>query len=141
MFDKSEILARLQNGDTVDDIAAEMTNALNAAHKDYVEEAKRAEEVRIREERKAQEAARKYEAKREAMYMMIEGMCDYLSADSGNEDLIHELQNTDFDKLMEGFDSIVDFTKSLANVRTLEFKVPNKTIDKAINWNLFSKLF
>ena len=137
MFDKSEILARLQNGDTVDDIAAEMTNALNAAHKDYIEEAKRMEEVRIREERKIQEAARKEEAKREAMYMMIEGMCDYLSADSGNEDLIHELQNTDFDKLIEGFDSIIDLTKSLANVRTLEFKVP----DKAINWNLFSKLF
>jgi hypothetical protein len=137
MFDKSEILARLQNGDTVDDIAAEMTSALNAAHKDYIEEAKRMEEVRIREERKMQEAARKEEAKREAMYMMIEGMCDYLSADSGNEDLIHELQNTDFDKLMEGFDSIVDMAKSLANVRTLEFKVP----DKSINWNLFSKLF
>lgn len=133
MFDKAEILARLQDGDTVDAIAAEMTDALNAAHKDYIEEAKRQEEIEL----KKKEEARKYEAKRQAMYMMIEGMCDYLSADGGNEDLIHELQNTDLDKLMEGFDGIIDMAKSLANVRTLEFKVP----DKSINWNLFSKLF
>ena len=31
MFTKADILARLQNGDTVDDIAAEMAAALNEA--------------------------------------------------------------------------------------------------------------
>ena len=35
MFDEKDLLARLQNGETMDDIAKELTAALNAANKEY----------------------------------------------------------------------------------------------------------
>ena len=37
MFTSEDILARLQNGDSVDEIATEMANALNAAKTSYDE--------------------------------------------------------------------------------------------------------
>lgn len=137
MFDKAEILARLQDGDTVDAIAAEMTEALNAAHKDFVDEAKRQEEMRAKEELKKKEEARKYEAKRQAILMMVDALIDYVIADGGDAELIRELRETNVDSMMDAIDELIEVCKSLANVRTLEFKVP----DKAVNWNLFSKLF
>ena len=48
MFDVNEILARLQDGDSVEDVAAEMSKALNAAEQKFQEEkekAKKAAEV------------------------------------------------------------------------------------------------
>ena len=35
MFNEKDLLARLQNGETMDDIAKELTAALNAANKEY----------------------------------------------------------------------------------------------------------
>ena len=45
MFDVNEILARLQDGDSVEDVAAEMTKALNAAEQKFQEEKEKAEKA------------------------------------------------------------------------------------------------
>lgn len=129
MFNKAEILARLQNGDTVDAIAAEMTEALNAAHNDYIEK-------RAKEEQQKKELARKEEAKRQAVKMMVDAMIDYIVADGGNEDLVRELRKVDIDYVMNSIDELMELSKSLLKLRTLEFKVPEKSID----WSLLSKL-
>ena len=136
MFNKAEILARLQDGDTVDAIAAEMTEALNAAHNDYIEETKRMEEKRAKEEQQKKELARKEEAKRQAIAMMVDAMIDYIVADGGDEDLVRELRKVDIDYVMNSIDELMELSKSLLKLRTLEFKVPEKSID----WSLLSKL-
>ena len=60
MFDEKDLLARLQNGETMDDIAKELTAALNAANKEYEiqkEKQKREEEEMWR--KKEQEVQKK----------------------------------------------------------------------------------
>ena len=136
MFNKAEILARLQNGDTVDAIAAEMTEALNAAHNDYIEETKRMEEERAKEEQQKKEEDRKAGAKRQAVKMMIDALIDYIMADGGDEDLVRELRIVDMDYAMNCIDETMELCKGLDKLRNLEFKVP----EKSINWSLLSKL-
>ena len=136
MFNKAEILARLQNGDTVDAIAAEMTEALNAAHNDYIEETKRMEEKRAKEEQQKKEEDRKAGAKRQAIAMMVDALIDYIVADGGDEDLVRELRKVDIDYVMDSIDELMELSKSLLKLRNLEFKVPEKSID----WSLLSKL-
>ena len=136
MFNKAEILARLQNGDTVDAIAAEMTEALNAAHNDYIEETKRMEEERAKEEQQKKEEDRKAGAKRQAIAMMVDALIDYIVADGGDEDLVRELRKVDIDYVMDSIDELMELSKSLSKLRSLEFKVPEKSID----WSLLSKL-
>lgn len=109
MFDKSEILARLQNGDSMDEIAKEMSDALNAASAEY-EEAKLADA----------EATRVMDAKRVAVDMILDGLCDYLVA-VGDEELLEELKDIDTDEVIEALDSIVEFTKSIGALKGLEF--------------------
>ena len=109
MFDKSEILARLQNGDSMDEIAKEMSDALNAAHADY-ESAKQADA----------EATRVMNAKRVAVDGMLDCLCDYLVA-AGEEELIEELKDIDTDEVVEALDSVVALTKSLEALKGLEF--------------------
>lgn len=53
MFDVNEILARLQKGETIENVAAEMTKALNAAETQYNEEIKAAEAAKVQEEKEA----------------------------------------------------------------------------------------
>ena len=68
-FTKQDILARLQNGDTVDDIAAEMTAALNEA-----EAEKKALDAKEKKE------TRVLAAKRAAVNDMLDALSDYLVA-------------------------------------------------------------
>ena len=109
MFDKSEILARLQNGDSMDEIAKEMSDALNAASAEY-EEAKQADA----------EATRVMNAKRVAVDGMLDCLCDYLVA-VGDEELLEDLKDIDTDEVVEALDSVIAFTKSLGALKGLEF--------------------
>ena len=113
MFDKSEILARLQNGDTMDEIAKEMSEALNAAQQQYQEETIKANAEKL-------EAQRILDAKRVAVDMMLDGLCDYLVA-AGEETLLKEVEDVDTDEVVEALDSIVVFTKSMEALKGLEF--------------------
>ena len=109
MFTKEDILARLQNGETVDAIANEMSDALNAAHADY-ESAKQANA----------EANRVKEAKRAAVNDMLDAACDYLIA-SGESDFLEDLREVDTDKVMELLDGTIEMTKSLEKLKALQF--------------------
>ena len=51
MFDVNEILARLQDGDSVEDVAAEMTKALNAAEQKFQEAKEQAEQAKVQEQK------------------------------------------------------------------------------------------
>ena len=108
-FTKSDILARLQNGETADAIADEMATALNEAQKAYSEE--KAETTRV------------YNAKREAALGIIDALCDYMVA-AGEEELLDELQEIDEDKIIEMLDGSIKLAKSLEALKNLEFNIP-----------------
>ena len=119
MFDKADILAKLQNGATAETIADEFVSALNAAEKELKElEAKEAAE-------KAEED-RIHAAKREAVCEIIDGFCDFVIA-SGDEEMLAELQNVDPDKMVQMFDEMFELTRSMARLKNLEF--PKAEID------------
>ena len=116
MFDKTDILKRLQNGETAEDIAKEMSDALNDAMSEQKAlEAKRAEEDRI------------YAAKREAVCSIIDGFGDFLIA-GGDEDLIAEMQNVDPDKMVRMFDDMIEFASGLERLAQLQFPKAEKRV-------------
>ena len=110
MFTKADILARLQNGDTVDDIAAEMAAMLNEAEaeKKVLDAAKEKEETRV------------LEAKRAAVNDMLDAVCDYLVA-AGEDDFIEDLKEIDTDKVIEMLDGSIEMAKSLEKLKELQF--------------------
>ena len=113
MFTKADILARLQNGDTVDDIAAEMAAALNEA-----EAEKKALDAELAAKEK--EETRVLEAKRAAVDNMFDAVADYLVA-AGEGDLVGELREIDTDKVIEMLDGSIEMAKSLEKLKGLEF--------------------
>lgn len=129
-FTKTEILARLQNGDTVDEIAAEMANALNEAEAekkalDAELAAKEAEETRV------------LNAKRVAVDDMLDAVCDYFVA-AGYGEFTKEIAEIDTDKVIKLLDSTLQMTKTLDKLNHLEFPlftkptVEVKDADKAL---------
>ena len=113
MFTKEDILARLQNGETTDAIAAEMAAALNEAEAE--KKALDAEKVA-----KEKEEARALDAKRVAVDNMLDAVCDYLVA-SGEGDLITDIKDIETDKIIELFDDSIKMAKSLEKLKDLQF--------------------
>ena len=112
-FTKEDILARLQNGETADDIALEMATALNEATAE--KETLDAEKVA-----KEKEETRVLEAKRTAVNDMLDAVCDYLIA-AGEGDFIEDLKEIDTDKVIEMLDGSIKMAKSLEKLKELEF--------------------
>ena len=125
MFTKADILARLQNGDTVDDIAAEMAAALNEA-----EAEKKALDAELAAKEK--EETRVLEAKRAAIDDMLDAVCDYLVA-AGEDDFIDDLKEIDTDKVIELLDGSIEMAKSLEKLKELQF--PLAELHKAATIN------
>ena len=125
MFTKEDILVRLQNGDTVDEIAAEMADALNEA-----EAEKKALDAELAAKEK--EETRVLEAKRVAVDGMLDAVCDYLVA-SGEGDLIKDLNEIDTDKVIEMLDGSIEMAKSLEKLKDLQF--PLAELHKAATIN------
>ena len=125
MFTKEDILARLQNGETTDAIAAEMAAALNEAEAE--KKALDAEKVA-----KEKEKTRILEAKRAAVDNMLDAVCDYLVA-SGEGDLITDIKDIETDKVIEMLDDSIKIAKSLEKLKNLEFpmKLPKAKITVA----------
>ena len=109
MFSKEDILARLQDGDSIDTIAYEISTILNEARAAY-EETKREEEIESKLE----------EAKNDAILMMLTGLCDYLQL-TGNEDMIQEIREIEAGKIAEVLDNGISISRQLASMQTLEF--------------------
>ena len=120
MFDKADILARLQRGDTIEDIAKEMTDALNEADQAYQEsEAKRLEEQK-RITAFEQEQKRVHAAKSAAVDMMLDAVCDYLVA-AGEDKLLDEIHEIDTEKVISLLDGSIEMAKSLEKLKGLQF--------------------
>ena len=140
MFDKTDILKRLQNGETAEAIAKEMSDALNEAM---------SEQKAIAEEKKALEAKRAeedriYAAKREAVCSIIDGFCDFLMA-SDNADLVAEMQEVDPDKMVRMLDNMIEFASGLERLTQLQFpKVEQKVTvrsDDEVLRNFLNSMF
>ena len=113
MFTKEDILARLQNGDSMDEIAKEISDVLNEAEAQYQEETIKANAEKL-------EAERVMNAKRAAVDDMLDCLSDYLVI-VGEEELLEELRDVDTDEVIEALDSVIAFTKSLEALKGLEF--------------------
>ena len=117
MFTKADILARLQNGDTVDEIAAEMANALNEA-----EAEKKAIDAELAAKEK--EETRVLNAKRMAVDMILDGVCDFLVA-AGKSEHIEDIKDIDTDDVIDMLDSEIELGETLDKLKDLEFiKMP-----------------
>ena len=116
MFNKEDILARLQNGDSADAIAQEMAAALNEAQTAF-------DEAKAAEDKAKVETDRVLNAKRAAVEIILDGASDYLIA-AGEEDLQKEIKNIEIDKLIKLLDESIDMGKSLEKLKNLEFKFP-----------------
>ena len=112
-FTKEDILARLQNGETAEDIALEVATALNEAEAE--KKALDAEKVA-----KEKEETRVLNAKRVAVDEMLDAVCDYLVA-AGEDDFIKDLNEIDTDKVIEMLDGSIEMAKSLEKLKDLQF--------------------
>ena len=113
MFTKEDILARLQNGDSMDKIAKEMSDTLNAAQQQYQEETIKANAEKL-------EAERVMNAKRVAVDTILDGMCDYLVA-AGKDKLIEDMKDIDTDDVIDMLDSVIEMSETLEKLKNLEF--------------------
>ena len=113
MFTKEDILARLQNGETADEIAHEMATALNeaTAEKKALDAEKAA---------KAEEETRVLNAKRVAVDTMLDALCDYLIA-AGEGDYVKDVAEVKTDKVIEMLDGSIKMAKSLEKLKGLQF--------------------
>ena len=122
MIDKYDIIARLQNGDTMDEIVDEITEVINDAQDEYrVIQEKEEAEAKARAASQAEEeriAAAKYEA----ACMMLDGLCDYLVA-TGEDELLEEIHRVEIGKVVELVDSSIELTKSLVKLKDVQFEV------------------
>ena len=115
MFNKEDILARLQDGDSVDVIATEMANALNAAKTAYDEEEKR-----------IAEANQKNEEKRTYVIPIIEAFANYAEHFGKQEiaDKLDTMEDKDFDGLAEAIDAMIELTEMAEKLKVLEYGNP-----------------
>ena len=127
MFSKDDILARLQKGESMDTIASEMADMLNAAkeEKDALDAQKK-------------ESDRVERAKEEAALVMLDGLSDYLVA-TGNEELQKEIVSVDVRKVVESLDQSMELVTKLLKLRELEFEdIDSRNFDAllgAFGWN------
>ena len=112
-FTKEDILARLQNGETAEDIALEVANALNEA-----EAEKKALDAELAAKEK--EETRVLNAKRVAVDGMLDAVCDYLVA-AGEDDFIKDIKDIETDKVIEMLDGSIEMAKSLEKLKDLQF--------------------
>ena len=116
MFNKEDILTRLQNGDSADAIAQEMATALNEAQTAFDEAKAAADKAKV-------EADRVLNAKRAAVEVMLDGVSDYLIA-AGEAELQKEVKDIDIDKIIELLDGSIEMAKSLEKLKDLQFDIP-----------------
>ena len=120
MFNKADILEMLKSGATVEDVAAQLTDVLNAANKEYTalqkEEAKRQAE----EEAAKAEDERVYNAKREAVCMMLDGLIDFLIA-AGEDELVQEVHNVEIADVVSMVDDSLATVRQLLKLKDLQF--------------------
>ena len=103
-----DILARLQAGEKVEDIAAELTKSINAANEKYAAEKKAAEG-----KAKAEAAAKSNMAnKKIAVEELLDAICDILEIWGVAPELVDQIENTsdeDIEDIVTTVDEAVPF--------------------------------
>lgn len=128
MFDKADILARLQKGDKIEDIANELSTALNDAEADY---------KAIQEKEKTEfEEARVNGLKLEAAASILGGLVDYCTA-VGKEDIVEEIKKITMEQVVDLLDQSLDLVVVLNELKNLEFDFApkakkSKSADRAL---------
>ena len=105
MFDEKVILTRLQNGESVEDIANEMANLINKVNKTYADQ-------------KAAEEAAKAKAetqKKEDLQEILDMFTDWFNAYYG----IETDGKLDADVVLELIDSIKDYIEALKDLEAI----------------------
>lgn len=125
MFDEKVILTRLQNGESVEDIAKELTDVLNKANHKY-EDTKRA----------AEEAKRKREASKRSKLKALIQMAgkwynDYIATSEKEKiELDQALQEIDLEEAIELVDGIHDLFVTFNRVADLPVQKKEKKVQK-----------
>ena len=121
-----DILARLQAGEKVEDIAAELTKSINAANEKYAAEKKAAEE-----KAKAEAAAKSRIAdKKIAVEELLDAICDILEIWDVAPDLVDQIENIS-DEEVEDIVNAIDevepfFVRYMEMQRALQKMVDEK---------------
>ena len=111
MFDEKVILTRLQNGESIEDIANEMSNLINKANKTYTDQ-KAAEEA-------AKAAAAKAEVQKvEKLQYILDRFIDWLGT-YYHVDIEFIKNELDADSVIELIDSIKDCVEALNDLESL----------------------
>lgn len=106
MIDKQDIIARLQAGDTMDEIVEEITTTINDAESEY----------KSLQENEEKEAERQYKAKKEAVFVIFDGLCDFMVA-AGADDMLEEIHQFDSDKAIQVLDSSIAIARSMSQMK------------------------
>lgn len=121
-----DILARLQAGEKVEDIAAELTKSINAANEKYAAEKRAAEE-----KAKAEAAAKsKIADKKIAVEELLDAICDILEIWDVAPDLVDQIENIsdeEIEDIVTTIDEAVPFlVKYMEMQRALQKMVDEK---------------
>lgn len=125
MFDEKVILTRLQNGESVEDIAKELTNVLNEANHKY-EDAKRTAE----KAKQKRELAKRSELKALAQ-MAGKWYNDYIATTEEEKTAFGQaLQEADIEEVIELFENIHEIIVPLLGVIDPPVQKKEKKIQK-----------
>ena len=121
-----DILARLQAGEKVEDIAAELTKSINAANEKYAAEKRAAEE-----KAKAEAAAKsKITNKKIVVEELLDAICDILEIWDVAPDLVDQIENIsdeEIEDIVTTIDEAVPFlVKYMEMQRALQKMVDEK---------------
>lgn len=128
MFDEKDLLARLQNGETMDDIAKELTAALNAANKEYEiqkEKQKREEEEMWR--KKEQEVQKKID-----LESIIDDFIDWAQIYGECPLIVKELKEMSAEEMLEAIPVVEKAVKVRKDMENwfATFKMPDVKVTK-----------
>ena len=101
----NEILARLQNGEKIEDIASELTNSINTANTTYEKAKKEAAEAAAREA--AQESLRN--DKVFAIDSLLAALADAAALWEFDNELIEAIEHIDAEEVVDAIDQSIPF--------------------------------
>ena len=124
-----DILARLQAGEKVEDIATELTKSINAANEKYAAEKKAAEE-----KAKAEAAAKSKNAdKKIVVEELLDAICDILEVWDVAPELVDQIENTsdeDIEDIVTIVDEAIPFLIRYMEMQTAFQKMIDKEVEK-----------
>ena len=124
-----DILARLQAGEKVEDIAAELTKSINAANEKYAAEKKAAEE-----KAKAEAAAKsKIANKKIVVEELLDAICDIFEIWDVAPDLVDQIENIsdeEIEDLVNTIDEAIPFLIRYMEMQTVFQQMMDKEVEK-----------